>query len=154
MKVYADSNFFTRLFLRLPDSSTAVELLRNSAPNIERALPVTWLHRMEVANAFQLHIFVSRAPGQARVTIEQAAAAHAAFRDELEEGSRFRQSPLPSEELESIFDELSLRHTAKHGFRTYDLLHVAASLLLDCDTFWTFDPKASRLAALEGFKLR
>jgi hypothetical protein len=45
-----------------------------------------------------------------------------------------------------------LRHTAKHGFRTYDLLHVSSALLLKCDTFWSFDPKANRLAGLEGLE--
>jgi predicted nucleic acid-binding protein len=57
-------------------------------------------------------------------------------------------------ELEQQFEELALRHTAKHGFRTYDLLHVASALVLKRDTFWSFDPKASKLAALEGLKVR
>ncbi|HEV2210624.1 MAG TPA: hypothetical protein VG167_17760 [Verrucomicrobiae bacterium] len=56
------------------------------------------------------------------------------------------------DDLEGQFEELSLRHTAKHGFRTYDLLHVSSALVLGCDTFWSFDPKASRLAALEGLE--
>ncbi|MBI4024534.1 MAG: hypothetical protein HY360_06100 [Verrucomicrobia bacterium] len=30
------------------------------------------------------------------------------------------------------------------------LLHVSAALLLGCDSFWSFDAKASKLAALEG----
>ena len=49
-------------------------------------------------------------------------------------------------DLERQFEELSFRHTARHGFRTYDLIHVASALLLGCDTFWTFDMKAARLA--------
>jgi predicted nucleic acid-binding protein len=57
-------------------------------------------------------------------------------------------------DVEAQFEELALRHTAKHGFRTYDLLHVASALLLRCDTFWSFDPKASKLAALEGLRER
>ena len=44
------------------------------------------------------------------------------------------------------------QHTARHGFRTYDLLHVASALTLKCDGFWSFDPKASKLAALEGLE--
>jgi hypothetical protein len=39
------------------------------------------------------------------------------------------------------------------GFRTYDLLHVLPALLLECDTFGSFDPKASKLASLEGLKI-
>jgi predicted nucleic acid-binding protein len=57
-------------------------------------------------------------------------------------------------ELQVQFEELALRHTASHGFRTYDLMHVASALLLKCDAFWSFDPKASRLASLEGLKVR
>lgn len=62
--------------------------------------------------------------------------------------------PLALEKLERQFEELALRHTAKHGFRTYDLLHVASALALECDTFWSFDPKASKLAQLEGLSTR
>ena len=36
----------------------------------------------------------------------------------------------------------------------FDLLHVASALVLACDTFWSFDPKASKLAALEGLRIR
>ncbi len=43
-------------------------------------------------------------------------------------------------------------YTASHGFRTYDLLHVSSALLLHCDVFWSFDPKANKLASLEGLK--
>jgi len=54
---------------------------------------------------------------------------------------------------ERQFQELSLRHTARHGFRTYDILHFSSALLLRCDTSWSFDPKASKLAKLEGLNI-
>ena len=54
--------------------------------------------------------------------------------------------------LEEAFHTLAHRHTARHGFRTYDILHVATALLLGCDTFWSFDAKAKKLAKLEGLK--
>ena len=46
-----------------------------------------------------------------------------------------------------------LRHTAKHGFLTYDMLHVASDLLLGCDTFWSFDIQVRKLAELEGLNV-
>ena len=55
--------------------------------------------------------------------------------------------------LEERFEELAARHTGRRGFRTYDLLHVASTQLLDCDTFWSFDQKANALASLEGLKV-
>ena len=82
-----------------------------------------------------------------------AAAALAVFRDNLERRGLMRPVALAMADLEFQFEELSLRHTAKYGFRTYDLLHVSSALLLRCDTFWSFDPKASRLAGLEGLEV-
>ena len=57
-------------------------------------------------------------------------------------------------DLEAQFEELALRYTAKYGFRTYELVHVASARILNSDTFWSFDPKASRLASLEGLRVR
>lgn len=154
MKPYPDTNFLTRLYLQLPDSEVADRLLGQAMAEGAAALPVTWLHRVETVNAFQLSVFVGRQGGQARVTPEQAAGAWAGFGKDLRSGAFLRTVPLEREELEQQFEELALRHTAKHGFRTYDLLHVASALVLGCDTFWSFDSKASKLARLEGLSTR
>ena len=155
MKPYADTNFLTRLYLSLPGTADAIEDLGLLQNNGKQAIPITWHHRLETINAFQLLVFCSaQSPHQPRVTSEQAAAALANFRGDLSKPMFYREAPLMLPELERQFEELSLRHTAKHGFRTYDLLHVASALALKCDTFWSFDPKASKLAALEGLKVR
>ncbi|MBI3850674.1 MAG: type II toxin-antitoxin system VapC family toxin [Verrucomicrobia bacterium] len=154
MTPYADTNFFTRTYLELPDSTEADRLVARAERGATGPLPVTWLHRLEVINAFQLHVFFGRSPGQHFVTAEQAALAQANFRDDLTKESFIRNAVVPIGNLERQFEELALRHTARHGFRTYDLLHVASALALKCDTFWSFDPKASKLAALEGLKVR
>lgn len=154
MKPYPDTNFFTRLYLALPDSGEADRLLEQAMAGGAEAMPVTWLHRVETANAFQLSVFVGRLPGQTHVTAEQAASAWAGFCEDLRAGAFFRAVPLAMEKLEREFEELALRHTAKHGFRTYDLLHVASARVLGCDTFWSFDPRASKLARLEGLTTR
>lgn len=151
---YADTNFFTRAYLKLPDSEEADRLLATAAEGKANPLPVTWLHRIETLNAFQLHVFFARSPGQPYVTPEQAALALANYRDDLQRATFLNPVAIATMELERQFEELALRHTAKHGFRAYDLLHVAAALLLKCDTFWSFDPRASKLAALEGLKVR
>ncbi|MBE7501425.1 MAG: hypothetical protein HS113_14195 [Verrucomicrobiales bacterium] len=53
-------------------------------------------------------------------------------------------------DLGRMFETLARRHTAKHGFRAYDLLHVSSALVLRCDAFWSFDAKTRKLARLEG----
>lgn len=87
------------------------------------------------------------------MTSEQAAAALATFRDELSQRVLLCPAALATDDLDRQFENLSLRHTARHGFRTYDLLHVSSALVLNCDTFWSFDPKANKLAGLEGLAI-
>jgi predicted nucleic acid-binding protein len=154
MSPYADTNFFTRAYLELPDSHDADRLLAGARRGDSAPLPLTWLHRVETLNAFQLHVFLGRETGQTFISPEQAALAHANFRSDIQSAEFLRPVAIPAAELEKQFEELSLRHTARHGFRTYDLLHVASALALKCDAFWSFDPKASKLAVLEGLKVR
>ncbi len=153
MKPYADTNFFTRLYLQLDDSAEA-DVLADSARNgAAESIPVIWLHRVEFVNALQLHVYVGKQPGNVRVTLEQAAVALENFRADVNATSFLRPGRLSETELERQAEELSLRHTAKAGFRTYDLLHVASALLLGCDHFWSFDARSLELARLEGLKI-
>jgi predicted nucleic acid-binding protein len=154
MTPYADSNFFTRVYLRLPESEQADKLLQLAERRKGAALPLTRLHRVEIANAFRLHVFQSTDAGQPYITLQQANQALEHFRSDTQRSEFVRQIEIPFEQLESLFEELSIRRTTRHGFRTYDLLHVSSALVLGCDTFWSFDRKASRLAKLEGLKVR
>jgi predicted nucleic acid-binding protein len=117
-------------------------------------LPITFLHRLEVLNAIQMYVFLARKDGQTRLTAESAGAAQAVFREDLLQRSFIRPVSVQLDELADRFEELALRHTANHGFRTYDVVHVASALLLACDTFWSFDKKARKLAALEGLRIQ
>jgi predicted nucleic acid-binding protein len=96
---------------------------------------------------------VSRTQGQWRVTPEATAAATADFTQDIREGEIFETEMLDWEVLQKRVEDLSLRHTARHGFRTYDLIHVASAQLLDCSHFSSFDTKARQLAQLEGLRL-
>jgi hypothetical protein len=67
MKPYADTNFLTRCYLlteEMPAPQTALEQLRAAGG----ALPIIWLHRLEVPNAFEQHVFAWRTLGQTHVT--------------------------------------------------------------------------------------
>jgi hypothetical protein len=136
--------------LEMAESGILSELAEEAERHAAPPLPVTWLHRMELCNALQLHVFQGRQPSHRRVTPEQAAAAFAIFREELDRQTLLRRVALATDDLERQFEEMSLLHTANHGFRAYDLFHVGSALILKCDTFWSFDLKANQLAALEG----
>jgi hypothetical protein len=53
MTPYADTNFFTRVYLELPDSPEADRMAELARAGGTRPLPVTWLHRLEIVNAYQ-----------------------------------------------------------------------------------------------------
>lgn len=153
MSPYADTNFFTRVYLTLPESSQADQLLAAARKADCPPLPITWLHQMELANAFELSVWLSRQGGHPRVTAQNAAVALATFKHDLAEAAFLRPAPVEISDLQPEFEDMVARYTAKHGFRTYDLLHVAAARLLGCGQFFSFDERAKKLARLEGFKV-
>jgi predicted nucleic acid-binding protein len=150
MKPYADTNFLTRLYLGLDGAATAQNWLKDAMTQSSPPIPITWLGELEMLNAVQRCVYVTRTEGRLRVSPEFADAVRAEFQDALSQADFIQTAALPYTMLRRQFENLVLRHTAKHGFRTYDVLHVASAMLLGCDTFWSFDIQARRLAELEG----
>ena len=64
MTPYADTNFFSRVYLALPDSDAADRLLEAACKGDSPPLPITWLHQMELANAFALSVWMGKQGGQ------------------------------------------------------------------------------------------
>ncbi|MDI1251117.1 MAG: type II toxin-antitoxin system VapC family toxin [Lacunisphaera sp.] len=153
MKPYADTNFFTRVYLSLPESEKADQLFASAKSKGASRLPITWLHRMELANAFEMSVFLGKQGAQPRVSPQSAAVALETFREDLAAGTFLRGAAIEVSALQPIFEEMAARHTAKFGFRTYDLLHVVSARLLGCDHFFSFDAKANALAKIEGLKI-
>ncbi len=150
MRIYADTNFFTNSMLELPFSRDAGRMMENLRES-DTVLPVPLLLKLEITSALQRLVFESRTGSQLlRITPEMALLAEAAFLSQVEDGFLMRDCAIPDAALSAQFSDLVHRHTAKHGFRTYDTLHVASALVLGCDTFWTFDIRTKKLAALEG----
>jgi predicted nucleic acid-binding protein len=152
MKVYADTNIFTNLWIDLTHSEEAMSLIEELRR--ERAkLPITRLLRLEMTNALQRLVYESRHGTQGiRVSAETALAAHGNFNEELEAGEFLEKRAIADDVFESEFEALAYRYTANEGFRTYDIMHVAAALVLECDTFWSFDTRAKKLASLAGLR--
>lgn len=151
MKPYADTNYFTALLCGGPHAGAAEELQASSLEQGGPPLPATFLIRMEVANAIEQQVFLARAGALGvHASPEAAMIQEATFMDELQRGETMAPANLDLGLLEESFLTLAHRHTAREGFRTYDILHVAAALLLECDMFWSFDARAKKLAKLEG----
>ncbi len=151
MKVYADTNFLTSLLCPGPHQSEARRLDRLVEIKQAGPYPMTLLSRLEFVNALQQSVYTTRhgVPG-IRIVPEHALGVEAAFHEHIKAGSLVCRASVDEAVLENQFHTLVHRHTAKEGFRTYDILHVSTALALGCDTFWSFDTKAKKLAKLEG----
>lgn len=152
MTPYADTNFFVRYYLDLPESNLADALAESARKKQALPLPVTWLLHVEFTNALHRLVFEARSGGQHRVSPESAGAALAAFDEEIEDAGILRKTVVMPDSVVGQAQQMTLRHTARYGFRTYDILHVTSALVLGCDTFWSFDDRARKLAKLEGLK--
>ena len=153
MALYCDTNLLIRLYVDLPESALALQRLGQYRRRGEAKIPVTWLHQIETFNAFEQLVFLTRQGGGMRMTPETTALAAAQFEEDLATGHGLESTPLAAHDLVKQTRALSQRHTAKHGFRAYDVAHVATALILGCEEFWSFDLKAKQLAALEGLKI-
>lgn len=153
MKPYADTNFFTRAYLSLPESEKADQLFAFAQRKGASRLPVTWLHRMELANAIETSVWLGKQGGKPRVTPQNASVAIETFRSDVAAETFLISATVDISALQPLFEETAARHTALHGFRTYDILHVVSARLLGCDHFFSFDAKANALAKIEGLKL-
>jgi len=153
MKAYADTNFLARIYLEQLDNSENDRLLEEVRAGVLAPLPITWLLQIEFTCALELYIYCGSQGQQPRITREQAAVAHADFEADLKDGLIYRVEELEKPQLIRQAGTLARRHTAKHGSRTYDLIHVASALELGCTSFWTFDRRAAALAEREGLKV-
>ena len=151
MTIYPDTNFLIALYCTGPNSKEAARLDASISERNPLVYPVTMIGRLEFVNALQQSVFSTRngVPG-VRLTPEFALIVEAFFFENLAAGRLLRSAVCDEAVLERQFQTLSHRHTAKEGFRTYDILHVSSALVLGCDTFWSFDTKAKKLAKLEG----
>jgi predicted nucleic acid-binding protein len=150
MKTYVDANALVRLYLNLPGSDEMHELIKGAEGRRMWPVPVPRLLQFEITNSIQRMEFESRTGGQWRVTPEIAACAHADFDEDLKCEVFLKRTPLSLADIEPEFLSLTARFTAKHGFRTYDVIHIASALTLRCRRFLSFDAKALKLAKLVG----
>lgn len=138
MSVYADTSFLASLYVLDTNSiSAAAQMKRAHLP-----LLVTLLGELELINVISLRLFRKELPAS------KIKAAHALARKDVSDGVVLIKS-LPA----SVFErakQISQKRTPRLGTRTLDVLHVASAVLLEADTFFTFDSRQAKLAAAEG----
>jgi hypothetical protein len=82
---------------------------------------------------------------------EKGAAMLDQFSQDMEAGL-FEPKNCDWKEVLRLANELSARHTREHGYRSFDILHVAAALQLKAAEFLTFDLQQQTLAKAAGLQ--
>jgi hypothetical protein len=100
---------------------------------------------LEVTNGVALRVFRKELkPGEAAQVL-------ALFREDLESGV-LRVLALPVSAYQQA-TQIAARHTPAFGTRALDVLEVASALVLNADTFYTFDRKQAKLAVTLGLRV-
>ena len=138
MSAYCDTSFLVSLYVLDANSAPAAAQMKKAK------LPIllTAFGELELTNAISLRVFRKELPPSL------AKAARALIRKDIADGI-FLLSPINGAVYERA-KQIARRRTRRLGTRTLDVLHVASALVLQADTFYTFDRRQRRLAKSEG----
>jgi hypothetical protein len=142
--IYADPSFLCSLYGWDGNTGTAQATFARDA---RRPLFYTPWQRLEVRNAVRLAVFKLQRAG--RIVPFQPGNVFKRINADLAQG-RLRQVSPDWEQTGNLAEDLSDEHTVALGASAIDLWHVAAALLLDADTFWTFDATQYEVARAVG----
>lgn len=137
--VCADCSFLVSRYGDDVNSAVAREFPKISGKPIH----VHTIAEFEYRNALRLLVF------RRKITSEQCQQWLAEYEMDVKRGLLISaQMSLPKAFAEA--ERLSTKHTETGGHRAYDILQVAAVLLLGATEFWSFDGKQRTLAQAEG----
>jgi len=150
MIAYCETSFFFRQLTAGPDREQAIEL---GAQLEERFgfVPITNLTRYECIQGLRFEAWLNQNDRSKGLPLVQVEAALNVFLAQL--GIAFR---LQTIDWEAAFEEsvrLS-RTTPEKGWRTIDVLHVAAAITSGAQEFYSFDLDQNELASSRGLKTR
>ncbi len=143
MLAFADTGFIASLYLKESTSARARAAVQAAAV----PLPLTPLALLELRNAFNLAVKWQRITPADRDALWQDVEADIT-------GGFLVATPVASADLHAKARELSDLYTPTVGTRSLDLLHVAAALLLDAKTFFSFDERQRQAASGEGLEVK
>jgi predicted nucleic acid-binding protein len=140
---FCDSSFLVSLFV---ETDAMHESARKIAQRFTEPMPYTLLGELEMLNA------LNRGVGEGALDLADYDKALRGIADDEAEGFLERLTINQIRHFEKA-RQLSKRFTGQLFCRSLDLLQVAAAMVLDADTFVTFDSKQARLAAAAGLKV-
>jgi predicted nucleic acid-binding protein len=140
VKDYPDTSFILSLYLLDVHSAKAAAHLAGR----NRALEVSALLAFEVEEAIELAMFRKKlAPAQGHKALSDWQADLASGAVEIVGTQTFEEAR-----------RIARLWTVTDGYRSLDILHVAAALVSEADEFLTFDVNQRKLAAAEKVKVK
>jgi predicted nucleic acid-binding protein len=140
---YADTSFLFSLYAQ--DSNTA--RAARAAEGAGVTFLLTDFQRYELRNALRLSVFRGHLSDAACLRLLQQVS------DDVNQGA-FLAVPLVWSQVLAEAETLSASHTGTLGTRSFDILHVAAAVVLGAKAFYTFDVRQTALAQKAGLKVR
>ena len=141
MTTYVDSSVLVAVYV--PERfSKAARRVVGGTPQV----PFTWLHELEVANAFGMLL------GRGLISSAEHRAIHAHLQEDLE-SQRLRRLPLDWDRVFAKACDLSVAHTVQQLTRSLDLLHVAAAHTAACHSFVSADDRQLAVAKAAGLAI-
>lgn len=149
---YADSSCLISLLSSEPGSEEVVSAYRRLG---RPRLTFTPLHEIEVRNGLRLKAFMEKASVSAarKAGVEREFAAWEARLSRYLKIGTLIPVAANWHEATGRALQLSAAHTRKLGTRTYDILHIAFALEMNCSTFMTIDLRQAALAKAAGLKV-
>jgi predicted nucleic acid-binding protein len=143
VKDYPDTSFVLSLYLQDVHSAQAAAHLAGRS----RPLAVTALLAFEVEQALELAMFRNKvAPAQGHKALSD-------WQADLASGA----VEIVGTDWPQAFDEarrIARLRTVTEGYRSLDILHVAAALVSEAEELLTFDDRQRKLAQAEGLKVK
>ena len=135
MVVTADTSFLFSLYGEDANSAKAVNFIKTS----DSPISLTMLNIFELENALRFASF------KQFYTSEEAAQ----MQNDIDSATKDGRLIIARISLNQIIEtarKLSENYTQTGGHRSFDILHVAAAIILKADVFLTFDKNQTRLA--------
>lgn len=141
---YADSGFVVSLYLTTEGTSAQA---RKKVKRASKPILLSPLSLLEIRNALNFGI------NRGELTSNQRDAVLSEIDTQIEKGF-FRLVDASQSSIYAKAQELSNKHTPTTATRSLDLMHLAAALLSESQTFLTFDKRQAAVAVSEGLVVK
>ncbi len=142
---YPDTSFLCALYIAQSNSAKALRFMGRQTT----ALASSSLLFYEFRQSVQFQVFRHAKDATQGYAAATARLALSTLQANLAAGA-FQTPQVDWADVHRLAERLAFQYTAKHGHRSFDVLHVATALHLGASAFLTFDANQKKLAEAEG----